>query len=112
MLDDDSQLVRPDGLSVRRRRHDHDWSLRDLVVAIEEASIAATGVRDTLTPNQLTGIEERGERVAYSVLSLVAAGLDCDPVDILASDQQMQEGYASQHAPTDDLAPADHDGLD
>ncbi len=93
MFDDDGQLVRPDGLSVRRRRHDRGWSHRDLVTAIGYASFAATGVRESLTPNLLTGIEERGERIAYSVLCLVAGGLDCDPVDILASEQA---------APTDD----------
>ena len=87
MYDDDSQLVLADGLSVRRRRHDQGWSPRDLVRAIGDASFAATGVRESITPNILCGIEERGERITYSVLCLVAGGLDCDPVDILAPDR-------------------------
>jgi len=95
MFDDDSQHVLPDGLSVRRRRHDQGWSPRDLVQAIGEASFAATGVRESITPNVLTGIEEREERISYSVLCLVAGGLDCDPVDILAPDQEKSPDDAS-----------------
>ncbi len=76
--------VHPDGLSIRRRRHDQRWSKRELVFAISEANFKATGLRDTITPNQLQGMEEQSERVPYRVLQLVARGLDCDPVDILA----------------------------
>jgi len=47
---DDSPLVRPDGLAVRRRRHDNGWSPRELVVAIEAASFKSSGLRQTLTP--------------------------------------------------------------
>ncbi len=84
-IDDDmKRLVRPDGLAVRRRRHDHGWSPRDLVDAIAEASIAASGLRRTLTPNQISGIEERAERISYETLLLLADGLDCDPVDLLS----------------------------
>ena len=81
---DVERLVRLDGLAVRRRRHDHGWSLRDLTLAIETASFDATGLRRTLTPNQLQAIEERGERVPYAALLLLADGLDCDPSDLLA----------------------------
>jgi len=94
MFDDDSEMVRPDGLSVRRRRHDHGWSPRELVHAIAEASFVATGVRESITPNLLTGIEEREERISYSILCIVAGGLDCDPVDILAPEQQEPEDHA------------------
>lgn len=82
-LDDDRHLVVPDGLSVRRRRHDKSWSARDLVAAIGEASFVATGMRDTITPDEVRGIEERNESVPYATLRLIARGLDCDPVDIL-----------------------------
>jgi len=82
-MDDDQRLVEPDGLSVRRRRHDLSYSPRDLVAAIGDASFVATGLRDTITPDQLKGIEERNERIPYATLRLVARGLDCDPVDIL-----------------------------
>ena len=83
-MDDDDRLIRPDGLSVRRLRHEHRWSKRDLALAIAEASWVATGLRETLTPNELQWIEEKNERIPYSKLRLLARGLDCDPVDILA----------------------------
>lgn len=82
--DDDQRLVRPDGLSVRRRRHDLSFSPRDLVDAIGEASLLATGMPDTITPTLLQGVEERQERIPYATLRMIAGGLDCDPVDILA----------------------------
>jgi len=94
MIEDESQLVRADGLSVRRRRHDQGWSPRDLVTAIGDASCAATGVRESITPNLLSGIEERRERISYSILCLVAGGLDCDPIDILAPEQETPESDA------------------
>jgi transcriptional regulator with XRE-family HTH domain len=80
------RLVQPDGLTVRRRRHERGWSLRDLVLAIEDASFNASGLRHTLTPNQLEAIEERAERISYESLLLLADGLDCDPVDLLAAE--------------------------
>jgi len=86
IIDDDETLVTPDGLSVRRRRHDLSLSPRDLVDAIAAAQERATGLRDTISPNQLSGIEERAERIPWAMLRLVASGLDCDPVDILAPD--------------------------
>jgi DNA-binding Xre family transcriptional regulator len=84
LMDEDERLVRPDGLSVRRRRHDLSFSPRELLDAIGRASVIATGMRETLTPSQLQGIEERAERIPYSMLRLIAGGLDCDPADILA----------------------------
>lgn len=83
LQDDDRRLVAPDGLAIRRRRHDKRWSARELVGAIAEASWLASGRRDTITPDELRGIEERGERVSLATLRLVAQGLDCDPADIL-----------------------------
>lgn len=82
-MEDDQRLVEPDGLSVRRRRHDRSWSPRDLVTAIRDASWIANGRRETITPDVLKGIEERNERIPYATLCLLARGLDCDPVDIL-----------------------------
>jgi hypothetical protein len=82
-MNDDEALVKPDGLSVRRRRHEHQWSPREFVVAIGRASEVATGLSETITPNLLQGIEEQSERVSYATLRMLARGLDCDPVDIL-----------------------------
>ena len=82
---DDSKAVRPDGLSIRRMRHDHGWSSRDMVDAIAAASVRATGLRETITPNLLKSIEERGERIPYATLCLIADGLGCDPTEILPS---------------------------
>jgi transcriptional regulator with XRE-family HTH domain len=81
------RLIQPDGLTVRRRRHERGWSLRDLVLAIETACISASGLRRTLTPNQIEAIEERAERISYEALMLLADGLDCDPVDLLAPEE-------------------------
>jgi transcriptional regulator with XRE-family HTH domain len=81
---DGQRLVRPDGLAVRRRRHDNGWSARELAIAIESASFRTSGLRQTLTPNQLKAIEEQGERISYDQLLLLADGLDCDPVDLIA----------------------------
>jgi ribosome-binding protein aMBF1 (putative translation factor) len=81
---DVQQIVRLDGLAVRRRRHDRGWSARDLVDAIQDASFSASGLRQTLTPNQIQAIEEREERIAYSDLLLLADGLACDPSDLIA----------------------------
>ena len=85
--EDMKRLVQPDGLSVRRRRHERGWSLRDLVVEIESACFRASGLRHTLTPNQIEAIEERAERISYESLLWLADGLDCDPVDLLAPER-------------------------
>lgn len=82
--DEDERLVMPDGLSVRRMRHEHSWSPRELLAAMERASMVATGVPETITPNLLQHIEEQSERIPYSTLCLLARALDCDPVDIRA----------------------------
>lgn len=96
---DSQRLVRPDGLAVRRRRHDQGWSLRDLVGAIEAACLRASGLRRTLTPNQLEAIEERAERISYDALLLLADGLDCDPSDLLAPGEPSPSSPASLHSP-------------
>ncbi len=79
-----TELVLADGLAVRRRRHDRGWSLRKLVAEIERASFDSSGLRRTLTPNQIEAIEERAERITYDDLLLLADGLDCDPADLIA----------------------------
>lgn len=81
--DDARRPVAPDGLAIRRRRHERGWGPRDLIRAIGDASTRATGLRETISPNLLAGIEEHGEKIPYSTLCLVAGGLDCDPIDIL-----------------------------
>lgn len=80
---DGERPIVPDGLSIRRRRHDRGWSRRDLCRAIARASLRASGIATSLTPNQISGMEEHAETVPYSDLCLVAAGLDCNPVDLL-----------------------------
>lgn len=82
------ELVLLDGLSVRRRRHAHGWSPRDLVAAIEAASVAASGRRRTLSPNQIEAIEERAERIPYDLVLLLADGLACDPIDLIAAGER------------------------
>jgi len=65
----------------------------------------ATGLRDTISPTQLTGIEERGERIPWAMLRLVASGLDCDPVDILAlEDESADESHDGTRDETPDEA--------
>lgn len=87
MYDDDAE-VRPDGLTVRRLRHERGWSPRDLCSHIEARRFAATGLRSTVSPNLLAGIEERDERVPYAVLCLVSDAFDCDPIDLVNVDQR------------------------
>ncbi len=86
MTFDDTESVHPDGLAVRRRRHERGWSARDLVEAIADACERATGNRQTITPNLLKAVEEHGESIPYGTLCLIADGLGCDPVDILPID--------------------------
>jgi hypothetical protein len=80
----DARTVTPAGTVVRRLRHERGWPPRELIHAIGEASLRADGVRETITPTLLAGIEERNERIPYETLCLLAAGLDCDPIDLLA----------------------------
>ncbi len=84
---DDARPVRPDGVGIRGRRHELGWSPRDLVDAIGTARTRETGVWETITPNLLRGIEEQNEAIPYSTLRLVAAGLDCNPAELLAADE-------------------------
>ncbi len=79
--------VRPDGLAIRRLRRDRGWSRRDLLEAIAEASLRETGMRETISPNLLEGIEEKNEAIPYATLCRIASGLDCEPVELLAEPQ-------------------------
>ena len=80
---DDDALVAPDGGRVRLLRHRRGWSRRALVEAIARASERATGLRDTISLNLLGGIEEIDEPVPFATLRLIAAGLDCEPVELV-----------------------------
>jgi transcriptional regulator with XRE-family HTH domain len=86
-LDDDASVV-PDGLAVRRRRRARGWSRHALSDAVRRASLAATGLPDTVSPDLIRGIEERGERVPYAILCLLAGGLDCNPVELLGPEAE------------------------
>ena len=83
MEDEESEIVRPDGQSIRRRRHEQGWPPRELINARADASLTASGIRKTITPNLLLGIEDHSEAIPYDTLCLVADGLRCDPIDIL-----------------------------
>ena len=85
--EDDARLVRPDGLAIRGRRHHLGWSPRDCIDAIRRATLRESGIATTITPHQLMGIEEQNEVVPFSLLRRVAAGLDCNPIELLAADQ-------------------------
>ena len=41
---DEDRIVQPNGLTIRRLRHHLGWSTRDLVEAIAEANLVATGL--------------------------------------------------------------------
>lgn len=81
---DDARPVRPDGPRIRRLRRERGWSRRDCVAAIARASERATGLADSVSPDLLKHVEESGEPVAYSTLCRIAAGFDCEPVELLA----------------------------
>jgi hypothetical protein len=81
---DDGRIVQPDGLAIRGRRHARGWSPRDLVEAIARAHERATGVRETIRPTLLAAVEERDAGIPYATLRLIADGLDCNPVELLA----------------------------
>ncbi len=80
---DDRRPIQPDGLAIRRLRRDRGWSRRDLLEAIAEAALRETGMRETISPNLLEGVEEGNEAIPYSTLCRIASGLDCEPVDLL-----------------------------
>ena len=82
MYDDDTAVM-PDGLAVRRRRHERGWSPRRLIDELEQRHFAATGLRATITPNLLAGIEERAEQVPYETLCTLSDALGCDPIDLV-----------------------------
>jgi len=79
----DEEWVRPDGLSIRRRRHLRQWSPREFVAAIGRAHRVASGLSETISPNLLQFIEEKNERIPYETLCMIARGLDCDPADLI-----------------------------
>jgi transcriptional regulator with XRE-family HTH domain len=81
----DGARVVPDGSAIRRRRRERGWSQRDLVRAIGEAHERATGRRLGFNLNLLHHVEEDNEPVEYATLVLVAAGLDCDPVELVVA---------------------------
>jgi len=89
---DDARIVQPDGLAVRGRRHARGWSPRDLIEAIAAARERATGVRETIRPTVLAAVEERAARVPYATLCLIADGLDCNPVELLALPEDEADG--------------------
>ncbi|MDJ0788240.1 MAG: hypothetical protein QNK05_15640 [Myxococcota bacterium] len=86
MAFEDDDKVTPNGGTVRRLRRDRGWSRRALVKAIADATERESGVRQTLTVNQIEWIEESSERVAYATVCRIAAGLDCNPVELLQVD--------------------------
>jgi transcriptional regulator with XRE-family HTH domain len=80
---EDARPVRPDGPAIRRLRRDRGWSRRDLLEAIAEATRRESGVRETISPNLLEGVEEANEAISYSILCRIASGLDCEPIELL-----------------------------
>ncbi|MCG8587743.1 MAG: hypothetical protein MJE66_00470 [Proteobacteria bacterium] len=86
--DYDDELVTPHGGEVRRRRHERHLSPAELCRAIARASRRTTGLDVTITPSILRGIEDANERISYGTLCWVAAGLGCDPVDILGREPE------------------------
>ncbi len=84
----DDRVVRPRGRAIRLRRTERGWSPRELVAAIAARSLRATGRAEAVSPTLLWAMEEQDEPVPYRILCLVAAGLDCDPVDLEAFDEE------------------------
>ena len=80
---EDGRPVRPDGSAIRRLRRDRGWSRRDLLEAIAYACLRETGIRVTISPNLLEGVEEKNEAIPYSTLCRIASGLACEPVELL-----------------------------
>jgi hypothetical protein len=84
MAFDDETRVTPDGLAIRRMRRERGWSRRACVEAIAEARVRETGLRETITPHLLEHIEESNEPVPYDTVCRIAAGLDCNPMDLVS----------------------------
>lgn len=80
----DGSRVIPDGSGIRRRRRERGWSQRDLVEAIGAAQERATGRHVSFSLNLLRHVEEVSESIPYATLVLLASGLDCDPVELVA----------------------------
>jgi transcriptional regulator with XRE-family HTH domain len=80
---EEDDTVTPDGLGIRRRRRLLGCSRRAFVEVMARASVRESGRRETITVNLLEGIEETNEPVPYATLCRVAAGLDCDPVELV-----------------------------
>ena len=85
---DDDAPVTPDGMAIRRMRRVRGWSRRAFVEAIGDASVRESGVRATITQNLLEHVEESGEPISYTDLCRIAAGLDCNPMELVASGAQ------------------------
>ena len=90
MSSDDARRVRPDGLAIRGLRHQRGWSPRDLAEAITEANRAATGLPLRIAPRVLGSVEERNAVVSYETLCAIAAGLDCNPMEIVLEDPAVE----------------------
>lgn len=91
MPDQDIEIVRPNGQAVRRRRQERGWPPRELINAISRASVMSSGLKKTITPTLLLSIEDHSQAIPYETLCLVADGLHCDPVDILAFDDEDED---------------------
>jgi transcriptional regulator with XRE-family HTH domain len=83
MAFDDDARITPDGVRIRRLRRSRGWSRRDFAAAIAEACLRESGLRETVTQSLLEGVEEGNERIPYATLRRIAAGLDCNPVELV-----------------------------
>ncbi len=90
-FEDETPII-PDGVSIRRIRRDHGWSRRVMVRRIADATQRESGIRQSISSNLLEGIEEGNEPIPYSVLCMVATGLDLNPIEILL-DPEDEEPY-------------------
>ena len=81
-FDEDARVI-PDGLAIRRMRRKRGWSRRAFVEAIAEARVRESGIRETISPHLLEHIEEASEPVSYDTLCWIAAGLDCNPMELV-----------------------------
>jgi transcriptional regulator with XRE-family HTH domain len=90
-MQDDDSAVTPDGLAIRRRRHERGWSPRRLIEEVQERHFASTGLRAKLSPNILSGIEERGEVVPYEMICMLSDAFDCDPIDLVKPPSEDEE---------------------
>ncbi len=89
----DDGTMTPDGLAIRRRRHERGWSPRRLIEEVQERHFASTGLRAKLSPNLLSGIEERGEDVPYETICMLSDAFDCDPIDLVKLPAEDEEDH-------------------